>query len=100
GTGVGEEIDVLRRLIGLPRMPAGEGGTGGSPGAGSGRGPGGRSAPSNASGGSRSASPSDPSASGSWTEGAAAETATVRAIVAQLESMPPDDARFLAGFAS
>ena len=36
---------------------------------------------------------------GSWTQGSGAETATVRAIVAQLESMPPDAARFLAGFA-
>lgn len=38
-------------------------------------------------------------ATGDWTRGVAAETATVRAIVAKLEQMPPDQARFLAGFA-
>ena len=31
--------------------------------------------------------------------GSTADTATVREIVAKLESMPPDEARFLAGFA-
>ena len=60
---------MLRRLIGLPR-------TTGLP----------------------SPTAADPAA-GDWSAGASAETATVREIVAQLEQMPPDDARFLAGFA-
>lgn len=38
-------------------------------------------------------------AAGSWTPGDADETATVREIVARLDAMPPDRARFLAGFA-
>jgi tellurite resistance protein len=74
-------------LIGLPRTPAAN-----QPGAGveaAGATPGG--------GGGAAAGP--PADVGDWTRGSANETATVREIVAQLDSMPPDEARFLAGFA-
>ena len=40
-----------------------------------------------------------PATTGRWSSGADAETATVREIVARLDAMPPDRARFLAGFA-
>ena len=45
--------------------------------------------------------PGDPAAGGGAgsTPGDSAQTATVREIVAQLDAMPPDRARFLAGFA-
>jgi uncharacterized tellurite resistance protein B-like protein len=69
---------VLRRLIGLPRTP---GAASPVPDA---------SAPG----------PADAlSGTGDWTRGAAGETATVRAIVEQLDQMPVDQAKFLAGFA-
>jgi uncharacterized tellurite resistance protein B-like protein len=41
----------------------------------------------------------DGDGAGDWTRGAAGETATVRAIVEQLDQMPVDQAKFLAGFA-
>jgi uncharacterized tellurite resistance protein B-like protein len=78
-----EEDIVLRRLIGLPRTP-GAAGSGSATDAGRGGG-----ASGDASG----------AAGGGWTRGSAAETATVREIVAKLESMPPERARFLAGYA-
>ena len=69
---------MLRRLIGLPNTPThGDSGSAPAP-----------SAPAGA-----------PIDAGGWTGGTASETATVREIVARLESMPPDQARFLAGFA-
>lgn len=74
---------MLRRLIGLPRTPGAPGASGAA------------NVPSPAPAGTSGA----PEPAGEWTRGAATETATVRAIVSQLEQMPPDEARFLAGFA-
>jgi tellurite resistance protein len=71
---------VLRRLIGLPRTP----GTNDGP------------PPADARG---SSAISDTRPAAGRSRGSTAETATVREIVAKLESMPPDEARFLAGFA-
>jgi uncharacterized tellurite resistance protein B-like protein len=76
---------VLRRFLGLPHAT-----------------PGGHRDASLAAGPSTAEGPAPsgaPVATGGWTSDASDETATVRAIVAQLESMPPDAARFLAGFA-
>jgi len=85
---------VLRHLLGLPRTGTpdvgGEGGTNAGSQAGAGN-----ASPAGAGG----TNPGGPAGAGDWTTGSAAETATVREIVAQLASMPPDQARFLAGFA-
>lgn len=90
-----EDLTVLRRLIGLPRTsdqdqpdPAGSAApTEGGPGS------------SEASGAAPGARTSGRTSRGARRDATAAETATVREIVAQLESMPLDEARFLAGFA-
>lgn len=78
--------------MGLPRTGAGNGSESAGP---------------STTGGAVGGGPSSPAAPqplssvdvGGWTRGAAAETTTVREIVKQLASMPPDQARFLAGFA-
>jgi uncharacterized tellurite resistance protein B-like protein len=74
---------VLRRLIGLPRTP-------GEPVAGG---------PEPAGGGLDDIAGRPAPGAGDWTAGVANETATVREIVKQLANMPPEQARFLAGFA-
>ena len=86
---------MLRRLIGLPRT-SGAGDPALPDPAGSSERPQDHDAAAPTPDARRAASQS---AVGSWTADSAAETATVREIVAQLASMPPDQARFLAGFA-
>ncbi len=95
---------MLRRLMGLPRTGAGGNTEGAGPAA---AGNDSESADPGATGGAAGGGTVEPSAPrfrsgadvGSWTRGAAAETATVREIVKQLASMPTEQARFLAGFA-
>ena len=90
---------MLRHPLGLPRTGTPDGGsTAGtadrSPPAAGAAGDGGAGAGDGAAGAGDGAA-----GAGSVSAGSAAETATVREIVAQLASMPPDQARFLAGFA-
>lgn len=86
---------MLRRLIGLPRTPdqdqSDPAGSAAPTGGGAGGGGVGAAAP-------RARESARPPR-GPRPDATAADTATVREIVAQLESMPPDEARFLAGFA-